>query len=168
MEPDCHQNSKSLQNEVSALLLNDKKMKKTSLLLMTALSMATLVGAQNLSENKVPTNVKSAFHQHFPKAKGVKWENEKGNYEANFELSTTKQSALFKPSGEMLESEISISKAALPKPALAFVSKNYPKQKIKEAAQITHATGEITYEAEVNGKDLIFDANGNFLKEVND
>ncbi|MBS1781858.1 MAG: PepSY-like domain-containing protein [Bacteroidetes bacterium] len=143
-------------------------MKKTSLLLVAALSMASLVGAQKLSESKVPASVKSAFHQHFPKAKEVKWENEKGNYEANFELASTKQSALFKPSGEMFESEVSISTDELPKSVLAYVYKHHHGQKIKESAKITNAAGEITYEAEVNGKDLIFDANGNFLKEVND
>jgi hypothetical protein len=35
---------------------------------------------------------------------------------------------------------------------------------IKEAARITDANGKTTYEAEVRGKDLIFDEKGNYLK----
>jgi hypothetical protein len=36
---------------------------------------------------------------------------------------------------------------------------------VKEAAKITQADGAIMYEAEVNGKDLIFDASGKFVKQ---
>jgi hypothetical protein len=33
-------------------------------------------------------------------------------------------------------------------------------------AKITKANGEVNYEAEVKGQDLIFDANGRFLKSI--
>ena len=33
-------------------------------------------------------------------------------------------------------------------------------------AKITKANGEMIYEAEIKGKDLLFDMNGNFIEEV--
>jgi hypothetical protein len=69
-------------------------------------------------------------------------------------------------SANVLETEIEIKPQALPSSVQDYISKNYPGQKIKEAAKITAADGTITYEAEVKGKDLIFDNNGSFVKEV--
>jgi hypothetical protein len=40
------------------------------------------------------------------------------------------------------------------------VEKNYKGATIKETAKSQKANGEINYEAEVNGKDLIFDSKG--------
>ena len=49
---------------------------------------------------------------------------------------------------------------------LQYIQKNHSGAKIKEASKITLADGTLHYEAEVNGRDLIFDANGNFIKAV--
>ena len=56
---------------------------------------------------------------------------------------------------------------ALPSNVRDYVSKHHVGEKIKEAAKISDSKGTITYEAEIKGKDLIFDSNGNFVKEVN-
>ncbi len=39
---------------------------------------------------------------------------------------------------------------------------------MKEAAVIVKANGEVNYEGEVNGKDVIFDSTGKFLKVDNE
>jgi hypothetical protein len=69
-------------------------------------------------------------------------------------------------SGNILETEVEIKIDELPAKAKEYVSKNYAGQKIKETAKITDSKGVVTYEAEIKGKDLIFDSNGNFIKEV--
>ncbi len=51
----------------------------------------------------------------------------------------------------------------LPPPVLTYVKKHYH-SKITEAGRVTDAHGKITYEAEVNRKDIIFDEKGNFIK----
>jgi hypothetical protein len=48
------------------------------------------------------------------------------------------------------------------------MKKNYPGTKVEEAAKIVKANGDINYEAEVHHKDVIFDANGKFIKEAKD
>ena len=56
--------------------------------------------------------------------------------------------------------------AWLPASVPLYVKKNMPNAKIKEASIIVDAAGKKTYEAEVNGKDLIFDEKGNFIKST--
>jgi len=136
------------------------------LALMTVAGMITSLSfAQKLQEKDVPVQVKTSFQKQFPDAKETKWEKEKGNYEAEYEMKETDCSVLIDASGNILEKEVEISLIELPAKAKEFVSKNYSGQKIKEAAKITDAKGIITYEAEVKGKDLLFDSYGNFINE---
>lgn len=137
------------------------------LILMTVAAMITsLTFAQKTQDKNVPAIIKSAFQKQYPDAKEVKWEKENGNYEAEFEVGETDYSVLIDASGNIIETEIEISNDALPANAKEYISKNYAGQKIKEAAKITDAKGTVTYEAEIKGKDLIFDSNGVFIREV--
>ncbi|HEY1869417.1 MAG TPA: hypothetical protein VGG71_00095, partial [Chitinophagaceae bacterium] len=72
------------------------------------------------------------------------------------------------PDGTMTESEVSIKTEELPVSALSYLKANYKDKKIKEAAKITKADGTINYEGEVEGKDVIFDKDGKFIKEAKD
>lgn len=54
----------------------------------------------------------------------------------------------------------------MPKGILDYVKTNYKGQSVKEVAKITDAKVTVTYEAEIKGMDLLFDANGKFIKEV--
>ena len=46
----------------------------------------------------------------------------------------------------------------------AYVKEHYKGAKITEAGKVTDAKGKLSYEAEVHGKDIIFDENGNFVR----
>lgn len=139
-------------------------MKKTLFFLALSLIGFACTNAQSLKTKDVPAAVQTAFAAKFSNATGVNWSLEDGKYEAGFEAAEQETSALFDAQGNLLETETEIGVDALPAPVAAAVAQMYPGKKIKEAAQITHADGSVTYEAEVHGKDLIFDANGNFLK----
>jgi hypothetical protein len=145
--------------------LKDIIMKKLLVVLFVSGAVSLTASAQKLDASKVPSSVKESFAKQFPGAAG-KWEMEKGNYEAGFKYQGNTMSALFDTNGTMTESEIAIKKSELPATVNAYINKHYSGAKIKEAAKITKADGEMNYEAEVNGKDLLFDANGNFLKAV--
>jgi hypothetical protein len=123
--------------------------------------------AQKLDASKVPAEVKAAFAKQYP---GVtaKWEKEDGKFEAGFKQNGKTMSALFEANGTMTESEMDIKVSDLPASVLAYVKENCKGKTIKEGAKITKADGTVNYEAEVDGKDVIFDANGIFLKEVKD
>ncbi len=119
--------------------------------------------AQKVKEKDVPENVKMSLQKAHPEAKKVTWEKEDANYEAGFETKDGEYSIVIDGAGNILETEVEIAAAALPETTKAYIAKQYSGEKIKEAARITDAKGIVTYEAEVKGKDLIFDSAGNFV-----
>jgi hypothetical protein len=123
--------------------------------------------AQKLDASKVPVAVKAAFAKQYP---GItaKWEKEDGLFEASFKQNGSSISAMYETNGTLKETETDIKVNELPAAVLAYVKEHYKGKTIKEGAKITKANGTVNYEAEVNGKDVIFDVNGNFLKEVKD
>ncbi len=137
-----------------------------NLILITALSFGvSCVYAQKIKESEVPAPVKATLAKQHPDVKNVKWEKEGANYEAEFEVKEVETSALIAANGNLIETEVEISVSALPKRALEYVSKNLADAKIKEASKITDTKGVITYEAEVNKVDYLFDANGILIKK---
>ncbi len=136
------------------------------MILLSAVLAISCIKAQKISEKDVPAIVQSALLKQYPNAKKVKWEKENANYEAGFKYNGTENSVLIDNSGNIVETEVVIGIDELPVQIRDYVSKNYPGQKIKEAAKITDAHGIITYEAEIKGRDLIFDISGNYLREV--
>lgn len=119
-----------------------------------------------LGNDDAPAAVKVSFTKLYPNISKVKWGKEDANYEAEFEMNKTEMSCLFDASGNLLETESGIETSDLPKAAADYIGKNYAGQKIKEAAKIVDSKKVTTYEAEVKEGDLIFDANGKFLKKV--
>lgn len=126
------------------------------------------VFAQKLDASKVPAPVKTTFSKNFPGTQDVKWEQEKGNYEATFKKDGQKLSATFDKNGGWLETEKAISVTALPTAASAYLEKNCKGKVAKAASVITLVNGDTNYEAEINGKDYIFDGKGNFIKSEKD
>ena len=120
------------------------------------------------SKADVPPAAKSAFSKAFAGSSRVKWEKEGKNYEVNFLQQGHQMSAVYSPAGELQETEIAIKITELPAPVAEYINKQYKDAKIEEAAKITKANGEVNYEAEVNKKDVLFDAAGKFIKEAKD
>jgi hypothetical protein len=139
---------------------------KTLVIVAALIAVTFGLQAQKLKESAVPAAVKSAFTQKYPKAAKVTWEKEKGNYEANWGGKSGEDNGVqFTPSGEFLEYAMAIPATELPASVSSYVKGHYKGQSIKEAAKVTDAKGTLTYEAEIKGKELIFDDKGNFLKE---
>jgi hypothetical protein len=141
---------------------------KKSLLsaLICVMTLTRMAIAQELTEKHLPESVKAALVKKFPDAKKVKWEKEKGNFEANWGgKSGEDSSAVFTPSANFIEIVVAIPVNQLPESVAPYVHKNYQGAKILEAGKVIDSTGKHFYEAEIKGKDLIFDENGVFLKE---
>lgn len=135
-------------------------------MLTCALILALSGFTQGLKEKDVPEPVRSALHQKFPQAVKVTWEKEKGDFEANWGgRSGEDHSALFSPNGKFLELVDAISPDELPAPILPYIRQHYPGAKVREAGKVMTGDGKTMYEAEIKGKDLIFDDLGRFLKE---
>lgn len=122
--------------------------------------------AQEMRDTDVPAEVKAAVQKSYKDAKGLKWEKEGPNFEAEFVWEGKETSAVYDQNGTFLEVEIEFKLADIPAAARDYLSKNYTSKKINEVTKISKADGSITYEIEIKKKDLFFDANGQFIKEV--
>ena len=113
----------------------------------------------------IPAAVKNALAKKYPAATKVTWEKENGNYEANWGGKGGEDNSVqFTPSGDFIEIVNAIPVSQLPAPVAVYIKAHYKGAKITEAGKVTDAKGKISYEAEVNRKDIIFDENGNFVK----
>lgn len=127
--------------------------------------MTTGLMAQKVKSSEVPAAVKTALMKKYPSAEGVMWEKEKGNFEANWGgKSREDNSVVFTPEGTFVEQVTAIPVSSLPAAVAVYVKAHYPGAKITEAGKVTDAQGKTSYEAEVKGKDLVFDEQGNFIK----
>lgn len=139
---------------------------KTILLTAAAIVLAVnTVAAQKIKESEVPKAVTTSFNTNFSGVKSKSWEKEKDcTYEVDFDLNKIENSATFKPDGTLIETETEIAISELPKAVNNYLAKNYKDKKIKEAAKIVDAEGNLKYEVEIDNKDLLFDQQGNFIK----
>ena len=71
----------------------------------------------------------------------------------------------FTPEGTFVALVKAIPVTELPAAVAPYVAAHFKGANIKEAGKITDASGKVSYEAEVNGGDLIFDENGKFVKK---
>ena len=134
-------------------------------LMLLCLTVATIsASSQRVSESKVPEVVKTVFTRDYPGMAG-KWVKEDGNYEVSFDKESKKMTLVIAPAGTLVKTEYAITKAELPKGAIAYLDANAKGVKIKEMAHILKPNGEVQYETEVKGKDILFDKDGKFLSE---
>jgi len=116
----------------------------------------------------IPTLVTQAFAKEYPGSKAT-WDAEDGGFEAEFKWDGADASATYNKVGHREALEIAIKTSEVPSPILDYVKNNYPQHKMTGAAKITDDKNVVTYETELgkDGKsiDVIFDANGKFIKE---
>jgi hypothetical protein len=119
---------------------------------------------QKLKESQVPAAVKATFEREYPNTKAT-WDKEDEGYEGEFKKDGKEMSVIIEGSGNIIETETMIAVTDLPAPISDYMSKHYSGMKVEEAAKIVKANGDVNYETEIKKKDIVFDANGNFLKE---
>lgn len=146
-----------------------KKILGFSLVLLALSSITFAQEKEGASENiHVPAVVKNANMKKFPESKAhrITWEKEKGNYEANWGGKDGEaNSVTYTPSGEFVEIVRAISRAELPKATHEYIKEHYKNARFGDIGKVLDAHGKTYYEVEINGKDVLFDENGNFSKE---
>jgi hypothetical protein len=143
-----------------------------NIFLAIAIAFSVTMVAQSEKKSKklnIPATVTEMFKKEFPDKK-AKWGMEDGDYEAEFKINGSDASAVYDKKGHRKALEVAIKTSELPASALEYLKKNYPTNKITEAAKITDDKNVVTFEAEIgkDGKsyDVLLDANGKFIKIV--
>ena len=127
-----------------------------------ALALCCIVACSKSEEKvNVPEVVKAKFTSMYPNT-SAKWEMEDGKYEATFKQEKMEASVTMSPDGNIVETEIEIDPSLLPQPAKDYVANQLSGKKISSAEKITDANGLISYEAEVDHADYLFDTIGQF------
>jgi hypothetical protein len=138
--------------------------------IMLALSSVAFAQEKEGGHEKVnvPAVVKKANMDKDPESKNYKvnWEKEKGNYEANWGGKDGEANSVqYTPSGQFIEIVKEIPTKDLPKGVITYAKEHYKTTKFGDVGRATDTNGKTSYEVEIHGMDVIFDNNGNFVKE---
>ena len=132
---------------------------------MVVIISSITANAQTVTNAEVPAVVKTKFASLYPNVKVEKWKKEKENYKAEFDENKTEMCVIIDAKGDLVKTKSKIEASELPASAKEYIEKNHAGKKITKACKMTDAKGDTHYKAEVGEMDLIFDANGTFVKE---
>lgn len=143
-------------------------MKKILLLVILLVAVNTFFWVRHSRSVNPPANVKHAFAKLYPTALGVTWNTSDGNYRARWGGTVGKDtSAYFSDSATFIGEENTIPVGELPASIADYAKQHYNGAEINRAGCKMDAKGHRMCTAEINGDNLVFDDNGNFLKVDN-
>ncbi len=152
----------------SFINLLSKAMKKTFATLALTLLVSAGAFAGNIKESSVPAVVKSYVEKVYPRVSPVEWNyQEKGNYyTAEFKIDGADYNLDISPEGSLINSTNEIAVTQLPNAVEAYIGKQYPGFKIKEARKLVRR-GSTYYETDIQGQNsnqmLTFSESGKLL-----
>jgi len=120
------------------------------------------VAGQKISASDVPPTVITSFNKNFP---GItpQWEYEDGKFDGEFHENGHKVEAIFDRRGNM---SVGIDLSATPAAMKNYLDKNYKNSRIRKLTKMATITAEVTYAVRAGNKELLFDANGKFVKSA--
>ena len=141
---------------------------KTQVILLLMVFNLCFFSCQINKSIEVPTIVLESFEVKYPNEKDPSWEiDAHNNFEAHFKIEGVKHRADFLPSGEWVETEISISKKELPEAIKQKIKENYSYYKITEIEKVSNALKGEFYDVEFKqkgkNKDVEFRVSGEEL-----
>ncbi len=142
-------------------------MKKAKITSIIAFLFCFLGCTQKISDAQIPDPVKSSFAKSFP-GSTAEWKKDSLNFEAEFKKDGKSMAALFSADGQLVETESTLNESEFPEAALNYIQTNYKGKPIKELEKVSRADGSISFEAEVDDKELVFDQSGKLIKEEKD
>lgn len=138
-------------------------MKNITLIAMLLL-FAGSMQAQRLEIREVPEAVMIAFRKANPGVGNPQWRKEKGCYQAKCMVNKTPRTFTYTKSGTPVVKDAKAAMEALPSAVREYLDKNHRGAVVDKVLRIINPKGTVNYAVEINGTDLIFDANGKYLK----
>ncbi|WP_161889866.1 PepSY-like domain-containing protein [Pontibacter russatus] len=143
-------------------------MKTILLAVLFSGSAALAANAQDIKAADVPQAVTSALAQKYADPKGLDWEMDGANYEAEFDVNRTDHTVLIAPSGEIVMAKSDMMQSELPQPVRNAIDQKYKGMPVDDVEQVEKG-GETYYQVELdeNGTDrkLVFTADGQEVTE---
>ncbi len=145
------------------MLFNLTTMKKITLLGIL-LFFVVSTQAQRLEIREVPEAVMIAFRKANPGVGNPQWRKDKENYQAKCMVNKTPRTFTYTKSGTPVVKDAKAAMEALPGAVREYLDKNHHGTVVDKVLRIINPKGTVIYAVEINGSDLIFDANGKYLK----
>ncbi|PZF74381.1 PepSY-like domain-containing protein [Taibaiella soli] len=121
---------------------------------------------KEITATELPDVVLNYVKEHAGKPEGAS-KVTKADGTVLYEVETDEAELLLDASGNLLETEVEIPASALPADAATYIKDHY-KTAAKDISKTTKSNGDIRYEVEVKNAELLFDANGQFIKATQD
>jgi hypothetical protein len=138
---------------------------------ITIICLLLIISCKQKTETRqVPDEIVNEFHKIHPTAIIIKWNDEPPIWEVKYSESKSKGAISFNMKKQIVETELVIEESYLPNGSIIpnYIKKNYPKEKIQRCEKITKQDGTNTYEIQITGQEIVFDAQGKFLNEEKD
>lgn len=119
----------------------------------------------------VPKAVKDALMAAHPDAQNVKWEKEGKNWEGEFQRNGREISVEISADGTILATESELKNGEYPSAINDYLASNFADYELEEVMKV-ESNGTLGYEVEIEvnekGREMLFDANGQFQKNVSE
>ena len=133
-----------------------------NVLLILTITICVTSCQSNTKTADVPKAIQARFKKDYPDAGKPTWELENGRYEAAYTKDNQEVSVTYNIDGTIFQTETDIDPEALPQPIRDYVATELENNVITGATKIILSTGEVSYEAEVDTTDYLFDGNGQY------
>lgn len=137
---------------------------KKVLLSLLLLSFFTAVQAQKMAADAVPKKVTVAFDKSHPTTTKEEWTKVDNNYEVKFLLNKKEKHLMYDKTGVLVFNESKIALSTIPAAIKKYLDTNFPEQKVDGIVKMTAMNSSLSYAVEINDSNLIFDAQGNYLR----
>jgi hypothetical protein len=119
---------------------------------------------QSIPVTQVPSGVKATLESYYPGAPNVIWQQDGAYFIPAFKVSQVTTKLLIDAKGALVQTSVQTPPSTLSPSVTSYISTHYPGQSVTDAEKLTMFNKSTRYEVVIAGKDLIFDANGAFLK----
>jgi len=122
--------------------------------------------AQVVEVKDVPGVVVTTFQGSYPSVSHVEWRRVGTNYEADYMDNQNDSYVVYDPSGKVVEVAQGVTYTTVPEPAMTYVKTKYKGDKMTKVFKVKDSSGKVIYKGKVKDSYLLFDSNGNFIREV--
>ena len=122
--------------------------------------------AQVIQVKQVPQVVVTTFQSSNPNTSNVEWYQVDNNYEAVYNNNKNDMYVLYDPTGKVVETGEGVVYTTLPENATMYVKTKYKEDGMKKVYKVKDANGKTIYKGKVKSGYLIFDSDGNFVRET--
>ncbi|MUH34721.1 hypothetical protein D9O36_02605 [Zobellia amurskyensis] len=138
-----------------------------------ALVMGSILQAQDIPQNQVPSIIVNKFNKQFPNASDIEWEMDGSLYNVDFEMGwNTDHDVWYNAEGDVVKHKEDIAKSELPQAVKDRIKTDFKGYSIDDLERITD-NQKVVYKLELDAFtkqdwDAIIDADGTLISKIED